>query len=107
MQCTFHKAFDETENALEALEEIIDCGFTRILTSGQKPSAIEGVEIIKQLIEKAKGRIIIIPGGGVRSNSISEIIQMTNCKEIHSATINKETLEMNVEEIKNMKKLIL
>lgn len=103
MQCTFHKAFDETDNALEALEDIIACGFTRILTSGQKPTATEGVELIRQLIEKAKSRIVIIPGGGVRSENISELLEKTGATEIHSAAINKTTLKINSEEIKSMK----
>ncbi|MEJ7671267.1 MAG: copper homeostasis protein CutC [Chitinophagaceae bacterium] len=64
---TFHRAFDRTVDPFQALEDIIDIGCERILTSGQMPTAFEGAELIKQLIDKADDRIIIMPGSGVRS----------------------------------------
>ncbi len=87
MRCTFHRAFDEIENSDEALEDIINCGFSRILTSGKQKTAIEGVSLIQQLIKKANDRIIIMPGGGIRSSNISSLIEKTNAKEFHSASI--------------------
>ena len=87
MQCTFHRAFDEIENSDEALEDIIDCGFSRILTSGKQNIAIEGISLIQHLIKKASGRIIIMPGGGIRSSNISEIKKKINTTEFHSAAI--------------------
>jgi copper homeostasis protein len=82
---TFHRAFDRTVDAFEALEDIIEIGCERILTSGQKPTALEGAELIKQLIEKADDRIIIMPGSGVKSKNILQIAEATAAVEFHSS----------------------
>lgn len=87
MQCTFHRAFDEIENADEALEDIINCGFARILTSGKQKTALEGITLIQHLIKRTNSRIIIIPGGGIRSENISELKEKINTTEFHSAAI--------------------
>jgi len=86
---TFHRAFDRTVDAFEALEDIIEIGCERILTSGQKPNASEGVELIKQLIEKADDRIIIMPGSGVNSKNILQIAETTAAVEFHSSARKK------------------
>jgi len=88
MGVTFHRAFDRTKNMFEALEDIIECGCERILTSGQKPTAFEGKENIKALIEKADHRIIIMPGSGINSKNIVEIAQYTGATEFHSSARN-------------------
>lgn len=88
MGVTFHRAFDRTKNMFEALEDIIDCGCERILTSGQKPNAIDGMDNIKALIEKADDRIIIMPGSGINSKNIIEIAQYTGAIEFHSSARN-------------------
>ena len=88
MTTTFHRAFDETPDVMLALEDVIGCGFTRILTSGHKPTAIEGAKLISKMKESAKDRIIIIPGGGVRKKNINELIRITNAKEYHSSSTN-------------------
>lgn len=85
MQVTFHRAFDRCRDPFEALEDIIDAGCARILTSGQKEKAPEGRELIKQLIDAAKGRIIIMPGSGVRKENIKELAEKTGAKEFHSS----------------------
>jgi copper homeostasis protein len=85
MQVTFHRAFDRTKKPLKALEEIIACGCTRILTSGQYPSVQEGIDHVRILIEKAQGRIIIMPGSGLNSSNVAEIAQNTNATEFHTA----------------------
>lgn len=82
---TFHRAFDVCRNPLEALETIIQLGCNRILTSGQAPSALEGVELLKQLVEKADGRITILAGAGVSPDNAREIIAMTGVTEIHGS----------------------
>jgi copper homeostasis protein len=86
IQCTFHRAFDEIENAEQALEDVIDCGFTRILTSGKEHTALEGISLITHLTERSKKRIIIMPGGGIRSSNISKF-KNTGATEFHSAAI--------------------
>jgi copper homeostasis protein len=88
MTTTFHRAFDETPDAMKALEDIIECGFTRILTSGQKLSATEGAEKISEFIKSAGKRIIIMPGGGVRKENINELIKITKANEYHSSSTN-------------------
>ncbi|MCC7029976.1 MAG: copper homeostasis protein CutC [Chitinophagaceae bacterium] len=85
MQVTFHRAFDRTRKPLKALEEIIECGCTRILTSGQFPSVQDGIDHVRILTEKAQGRIIIMPGSGLNSSNIAEIAQNTNAVEFHTA----------------------
>lgn len=85
MEVSFHRAFDRVRDPLEALEILIACGCSRILTSGQVPNAFDGKELIKTLIEKADDRIIIMPGSGVRSSNIVELTEFTGAKELHSS----------------------
>lgn len=102
LPCTFHRAFDEIENSESALEEIINCGFKRILTSGKQKTASQGADLISSLIKKAAGRIIIIPGGGVRSNNIAELCKKTGATEFHSAAILNSGEISDENEIKNI-----
>lgn len=83
MDVTFHRAFDMCRDPFDALEKIIDLGFNRILTSGQKPKAEHGVELLKDLVTKAGNRIIIMPGSGVNANNIAMITKDTGAKELH------------------------
>lgn len=83
MSVTFHRAFDVTPDPYQALESIIELGFSRILTSGQKNTVPEGLDLLKQLVEKANNRIIIIPGSGISENNIKEIRDYTGAKEFH------------------------
>ncbi len=85
MEVTFHRAFDRCKDPFQGLEDIITAGCKRILTSGQVPNAHDALPLISQLVEKANGRIIIMPGSGVRSNNIKEIINVTKATEIHSS----------------------
>lgn len=83
MQVTFHRAFDYVTDPFEALEQIIDLGIQRILTSGQKATALQGSTLIQQFVEKANGRIVIMPGSGINANNIVELVKHTNAKEFH------------------------
>ena len=80
---TFHRAFDHTNDPFKALEDIISLGCARILTSGCRPTALEGAELLSQLGEKAGERIIIMPGCGVRENNIAEIARLSSAREFH------------------------
>jgi copper homeostasis protein len=82
---TFHRAFDWAINPQQALEDIINCGCERILTSGQQPTAIEGASLINELIKQAESRIIIMPGSGIRASNIIDIAQQTNAEEFHTS----------------------
>lgn len=87
LKVTCHRAFDMTRDPFEALEDCIEVGFDRILTAGQQPVALKGATLISELIEKAKGRIAIMPGSGINESTVEEIVAVTKAKEIHfSAT---------------------
>ena len=76
LKVTFHRAFDVAENPFEALEAIIDCGCERILTSGQKNTAIEGIDLLKTLVEKAQNRIEIMAGSGVNAQNAQQFLDI-------------------------------
>jgi len=94
MQVTFHRAFDRAKDPLDALEDVIKTGADRILTSGQAPTAFEGREMIKKLVEKAAGRIKIIAGGGINPQNVLEIIEYTGVTEVHASCATKIESEM-------------
>ena len=80
---TFHRAFDRCANPREALEELIRQGFNRILTSGQQPTAEEGIPLLRELNEQAAGRIAILAGCGVNEHNIRHIYEETGVTEFH------------------------
>ena len=86
---TFHRAFDVCRHPEEALEQIIDLGCQRVLTSGQAVTAEEGIPLLHRLNQLADGRIIIMPGGGVNSSNAMHILQATGCMEIHASASTK------------------
>ncbi|MDR0814790.1 MAG: copper homeostasis protein CutC [Bacteroidales bacterium] len=83
MSVTFHRAFDRSNDLFRALEDVIAIGCNRILTSGGCNTVGEGAGVIRQLIEKAAGRIIIMPGSGITSDNAEELIKKTGLKELH------------------------
>lgn len=94
LEVTFHRAFDRCKDPFTALEQLIKIGCQRILTSGQKPTAPEGVDLIAQLIKKADDRIIIMPGSGVRKENIKMIADKTGAVEFHSSLKGEKKSEM-------------
>ena len=80
---TFHRAFDHSADPLKALEDIIELGCARILTSGCRPTALEGADLLAQLVKKAGERIIIMPGCGVNEGNIAEIARLSGAREFH------------------------
>ena len=101
--CTFHRAFDEVFDYEKALEDVIDCGFSTILTSGTKPNVIEGIQILKQLVEKASNRITIMPGGGLRSSNSIELKKVLNTNFYHSSAITDKGEIVNYNEVTALK----
>ena len=83
MTVTFHRAFDMCKDPFKSLEQIISLGCDRLLTSGQQPTAIEGVTLLKQLIVLANNRIIIMPGSGVNEHNIASLAHETGAFEFH------------------------
>ncbi len=91
---TFHRAFDRCNDPFKAMEELVGIGCERILTSGQKPTAPEGVELIAELNHAADFRIIIMPGSGVRNDNIGMLAERTGCNEFHSSLRDKKRSSM-------------
>lgn len=94
MGVTFHRAFDRCRDPFEALEQLIKTGCERILTSGQRPTAPEGVEMITALNNKADHRITVMPGSGVRKENIKMLAEKTGCTEFHSSLRSKTKSKM-------------
>lgn len=86
MSVTFHRAFDMAADPFAALEEVIAIGCDRILTSGQARSAMEGADLIAQLVQRAGDRIIIMPGAGVTDANLAELAAKTKAREFHSSS---------------------
>jgi copper homeostasis protein len=101
--CTFHRAFDAVSNYEKALEDVISCGFSTILTSGTFLNVMEGKEVLKQLVIQANNRIEIMPGGGLRSTNISELNEMVKANWYHSSAITDVSETANPEEISQLK----
>ena len=102
--CTFHRAFDAVENYNKALENVIECGFSTVLTSGTFSNVMEGKNVLRELVIQAKDRITIMPGGGLRSTNISELDELVNANFYHSSAIIDGSEIANPEEIIQLKK---
>ncbi len=87
MAVTCHKAIDRTTDAAQALDDVIAAGCSRVLTSGLCATAVEGASVLSQLIQQANNRIIIMPGGGVRSSNIAQLVSSVKANEYHSSGI--------------------
>lgn len=82
-RAVFHRAFDFLEDRLAAMEELIDMGFERILTSGGAPTAAEGSLEIAALVRTARGRIQILPASGIRPENVEKLLRETGCDQVH------------------------
>ena len=103
--CTFHRAFDRTSDIENSLKTVIKLGFKTILTSGAN-NVNDGKQTLKTLVKKAKNRITIMPGGGLRSTNIQEIDSFTNATYFHSSALIDNFGIANLEEINLLKTLI-
>ncbi len=102
LSITFHRAFDVCSQPTEALEQIVSLGCHRLLTSGQAPSAEQGIPLIKKLVEQSGGRLIIMPGAGVNQENARRILSETGAHEIHgSLRMNGSTDSKLVRAVKN------
>jgi copper homeostasis protein len=79
----FHRAFDVVPDPFATLDQLMDLGFKRILTSGQAPSVPEGLDLIRQLIVQAGKRIEILPGAGIRPHNVQAIVKQTGANQVH------------------------
>lgn len=94
MGVTFHRAFDRCSDPFVALEQLVETGCERILTSGQLPTVSEGADLIAQLNKQADDRIIIMPGSGLRKENIKWLAEKTGCHEFHSSLRGKTSSQM-------------
>ena len=85
--CTFHRAFDEVLEVEQALEDVIACGFSSVLTSGTFPNVMAGKEVLGKLVVQAQNRIEIMPGGGLRSNNVAALDAVVHANWYHSSAI--------------------
>ena len=95
LKVTFHRAFDMTKDPFETLDTLIELGVERVLTSGGQNKAIDGIDLIKELVNKANGKIIIMPGAGINEENIEYIIKTTAVEEIHLSA--KKKVESTME----------
>jgi copper homeostasis protein len=80
---TFHRAFDMTKDPMKTLEDLIQLGIPRVLTSGLEAGVMDGIPMIQNLVESSKGAISIMPGGGVRPTNVGDLIERTGVREVH------------------------
>ena len=84
LAATFHRAFDESADLPQALEDVIQTGASRILTSGGAPGALEGSAVLAELVVASRGRILIVPGAGINASNIVQVAHQTGAGEFHS-----------------------
>lgn len=87
MEVTFHKAVDELENPVEAVDILAEAGVKRILTSGTKATALEGADILNEMIQRAEGKITIVVAGGVTTENFDEVSKKIVSSEYHGKKI--------------------
>jgi copper homeostasis protein len=85
LSVTFHRAFDMARDPFEALETLVELGVDRILTSGQEASALEGLDLLADLVLRAGDRVIIMPGGGISERNIGKILAGCHPREVHAS----------------------
>jgi copper homeostasis protein len=85
MSITFHRAFDRCADPMKALDDLLSLNVHRLLTSGQQETALQGAALIRKLQERAAGRLIIMPGGGVTPDNVAELVRKTGVTEVHAS----------------------
>ncbi|MBE0647594.1 MAG: copper homeostasis protein CutC [Bacteroidales bacterium] len=95
MGVTCHRAFDMTRDPMEAIDDLIEIGVDRVLTSGQTDSALEGASLINRLIRHAGNKITIMPGHGVKENNLMQVVKETGATEFHMYLTKEITGGMN------------
>lgn len=83
LQLVFHRAFDVVADPRTALEQLVDLGVTRVLTSGRAALAMDGLDEIRRAVEQAAGRIQVLPGGGLRAEDVAETVRRTGVDQVH------------------------
>jgi copper homeostasis protein len=84
-EAVFHRAFDLTPCPETALERLIALGVRRVMTSGQRPSALEGAATLRRLIQQAAGRIEVLPAAGIHPDNVRDLAARTGCSQVHAS----------------------
>jgi copper homeostasis protein len=103
LPCTFHRAFDVVADVSKSLEDVINCGFKTILTSGQGKNVEEGIDVLIDVVQKANNRIVIMPGGGLRSTNIGLLKEKLGNTFFHSSAITDSGETASAAEINALK----
>ncbi|GFR86770.1 copper homeostasis protein cutC homolog [Elysia marginata] len=83
LPATFHRAIDMSRNLSDSLTKVINLGFSRVLSSGGCQTALQGVEVLKEMVRQAEGKIIVMPGGGLTTDNLAEVLHTTKAREFH------------------------
>jgi copper homeostasis protein len=100
--CTYHRAIDEVDDLLQAVDDAVQCGFAAILTSGGEPDAVSGMLKIAAMVRHANGRVAIIAGGGVRSSNIDTLKQVADANWYHSSALIDDSGVASFDEIRKL-----
>ena len=85
LQATFHRAFDVARDALEALDDLLEVGVDRILTSGQADTAQNGTSLIRQLVQRSGDRLSVMAGAGINAANVTTLVRETGVHEVHAS----------------------
>jgi len=105
LQVTFHRAFDECNDWRQALEDIIDCGCDRILTSGCAATAEEGLETLREIVKATSGQINILAGSGITAENVADIVSESGVREVHASckhNVGYDLVETSIENVKQL-----
>ena len=97
---TFHRAIDSAADLSVALDDVIEAGVSRVLTSGGAPTAREGVEAIAALVLQARERVSIIAGGGIREHNVRDVIARTGVREVHGRLVDEAQMRGLVDAVR-------
>ena len=103
---TFHRAFDLVGDQTAGLEQLASLGVTRVLTSGDAPTALGGSARLRALVGQSRGRVVILAGGGVRESNVQEIVLRTGVVEVHSRLIDREGEELTAARVRSFCSLV-
>jgi copper homeostasis protein len=116
MEVAFHRAFDATPDPFKTLEVLMDCGVKRVLTTGGAENAWEGREQLKRMAEFVGDRMTIMPGVGIRSHNLMDVVNATGCREVHAAVLSRRNISeghfqgipyvVNLQELRTMLELV-
>jgi copper homeostasis protein len=83
LEVTFHRAFDMTADLFRAFEDLCACGVSRLLTAGGEQTSVLGQAVIARLVERSQGRVIVMPGSGIKPDNARALVEQTGAREIH------------------------